>query len=119
MTSSEIKDMKFETIETLKEYLDALIQDVNTVSEFFREDNISEGLKYTANIAEALQIVCEAVGGVNDILKEKVDLSGINNLAQEMVESLENEDYVLLGDLLEYEIIPMLEEIKEKVYDTL
>ena len=119
MTNNEIKDMKLETIETLKEYLEALIQDVDAVSELFREDNISEGLKYTASIAQALQMVCEAVDKVNDILKEKVDLSAINNLAEEMVESLENEDYVLLGDLLEYEIISILEEIKEKVHDTI
>ncbi|SHE57126.1 hypothetical protein [Clostridium fallax] len=119
MENKELKQMKIDTVITLDEYLNALIEDASNVAELFREDEISQGLFFISNISEAIEVVCQAVIEIQSILTEEFDLDNLNNFMNEMIQALENEDYILLGDLLEYEIIPILENLKINIEKTI
>lgn len=119
MENKELKQMKIDTVITLDEYLNALIEDASNVAELFREDEISQGLFFISNISEAIEMVCQAVIEIQSILTEEFDLDNLNNFMNEMIQALENEDYILLGDLLEYEIIPILENLKINIEKTI
>ncbi len=44
-------------------------------------------------------------------------LDGLSSLFSEMIEIQENEDWILLADLLEYEYLPLVEKTKSLVAD--
>jgi len=60
------------------------------------------------------------VGHTKPILAEynfNCELENINIIFKEMMEALQNQDYVLLGDLMEYEIVPFLNNLESAIYN--
>lgn len=101
-------DLKNEVIESIKAYLSRLIPGVENTVNLLRitgEDGVLEDL---SDIFEGLEWLIEAVALTTDAVEEPLDISGVTAILPEMLDSLENTDYVVLADLLEYEIMPIL-----------
>ena len=108
-------DEKFEALQTADEYLDKLKNGINKAINLIEEGNESRGCNYIADIAEGIDWVVKVVILTSDIQKEKIDYNSINEKLSEVVEALENEDYILLGDLFKYEILPLLDTIHKQI----
>ena len=94
-----------EGIENINLYIDAI------VNKFFEGDEkiACEGMAF---VSEELQWVFKGL----DIISDMVNIYDINNISQQIVgiiEAMENEDYILVGDLLNYEVKPLLEQLIE------
>lgn len=94
-----------EGIENINLYIDAI------VNKFYEGDEkiACEGMAF---VSEELQWVFKGL----DIISDMVNIYDINNISQQIVgiiEAMENEDYILVGDLLNYEVKPLLEQLIE------
>ncbi|SHH20654.1 hypothetical protein SAMN02744040_01216 [Tepidibacter thalassicus DSM 15285] len=114
-----MNNQKLEILKTIDEYLEKLIYDIKDTIEFFQNGNEGKGNEMVVEVIQALNDIIEGINITSDIQKEKIEISKINEYLMEMVYALENRDYVLIADLLEYEIIPVLENWKDKVLVTI
>ena len=119
MENIELDMMKKETLKIFYDYLSALTLDVKEVSDLFRKDELHEGLSCISELTKGFEIVIEGATGIDDVLKNGFNANELVEFIKETVEALENEDYVLLGDLLEYEIHPILSNLKENVENSI
>lgn len=92
-----------------------LIQCVKEAYEYIRNEKIAEGYQLVATMTEGFEWLIKVITLNEEALIEKIDVSKLNETIGEMIESIENRDNGLLGDLLEYEMIELLEEWQEKI----
>ncbi|WP_186580807.1 hypothetical protein [Aquibacillus kalidii] len=100
-----------ETLISLQEYLPRLINGCSQVVDNLKEGDEGSGLRKMPSIVEGMQWVFEAVSGIqNNGFLHNIYLHSLKEHFKEVVKALEIGDYVLLADVLNYEILPVLEE---------
>ncbi|MDK2800256.1 MAG: hypothetical protein PWQ70_1875 [Clostridiales bacterium] len=100
---------KKEVLNTAYTYMEKLISGINAAVELFRAGNEYDALEYMKYIIEGLQWEIEVLALTRSEIVQDLNPDEINGFLTEMVNALENTDYVLLADLMEYEIMPILE----------
>ena len=106
---------KYEILKTMEEYIVNLKQGLQEVSNLFQSGENYQGAQSIFNVIDGIQWLTDALTLTLDILKEKIDISELNGKLSEIVEAFENEDYVLVGDLFQYEVLPILEEWEQNI----
>lgn len=101
---------QIEVLQTAKKYLKKLLNGVALASEFFQSGHARRGFELVAQIAEGLQWLTEALRLTQDVQQNKIETSAMDEKLREIIEAIVNEDSVLLSDLLEYELQPILKE---------
>ncbi|WP_069650363.1 hypothetical protein [Caloranaerobacter ferrireducens] len=107
------QNIVYEALETLYDYSFRLIDGINAAVEDFREQREDKGLEILPQIIEGLQWAIEVVFRTKYVLQEyeiEIEEEEIKDLLNELLDAVENQDYVLISDLLEYEIIELLKE---------
>ena len=103
-------------------YLDLLIKGAEKISELFRIADETEANEHYVEYLENLRLFLQMIAQCTDVLH--LDLSAIpfrehtvkeevqklSGVMDQMLKVQENEDWVMLADLLEYELIPLLKE---------
>ncbi|MGE5604579.1 MAG: hypothetical protein ACM3YE_02690 [Bacteroidota bacterium] len=102
-----------ETIETYNEYLEKMILAVKHFCEDLQETDFKElGMTMPA-IAEGLEWIYDAAGCFKDLGKiNNTYYSSYEMIVKNLSEALENKDYMLLHDLMEFELLPVLGEMR-------
>lgn len=108
-------DEKNDLRATAETYAGSLLSAINTTVEFIRSGDLQKGLQLIGDICEGLQWEINAVALLKDELIEKIDPGSINENLLGIVTAMENSDYVLVCDILEYEVIAVLEDWKRKL----
>lgn len=112
---SEI-ELKKEVIDSAVEYINRVVVGIEGIIEDFQSGREDKATNSMVQLVEGIQWLLQAIEGTKDVQGENsIDNSGINHIFSQLVEALGNTDYVLLGDLLEYEITPVMKEWKEKL----
>ena len=128
-----VKDIKTLEIDTMSaeemarhffhnggKHLDLLIKGAEKISELFRIadeteanehyseylENLRLFIKMVAESKEALRLNFSAIPFQNATVEDEVQK--LSNVMDQMLKVQENEDWVMLADLLEYELIPLL-----------
>lgn len=106
-----------ETLIEANSYIKKVSLGINDIADNFmagREDialggcvNLIDGLKWLIDVVELTQSVRERIG------VEFPSLDNIKGILQELTNAFENSDYVLVGDLLNYELNPIIEDWKD------
>jgi hypothetical protein len=106
-----VEEIVVETLESLKGYLPKMILGCQNTAENLQRGNEAAALQLVPDIVEGLEWLLQAISGVkaNGQLQE-LEFSTLTQHFQELVSALEVGDYVLLADLLDYEIGPVLED---------
>jgi hypothetical protein len=105
------------------EQVDMIIQGAQKISELFRIADETEANEQYADFLESLRLFLQMVAEVKAILN--LDLASafkgrtvedrvekLSEMMDQMLHVQEEEDWIMLADLLEYELIPLLEEWK-------
>ncbi|NLY40311.1 MAG: hypothetical protein GX055_01635 [Desulfovibrionales bacterium] len=88
------------------------------VADYFRRADDAEALEMYGDLLDVSRDFLSMVGvlrnefAVDSVDDFEVSLEGLSNLFSEMIEIQENEDWILLADLLEYEYLPLVEKTK-------
>lgn len=109
MTAEEFK----QTIDTFNQYLDRMHTAVEHICEDLQESDYQEINMTMPALVEGLAWIYEAVTEFVGLGKvEAEQFHSLEGLIGNLGEAMENQDYLLLHDLLEFELIPLLERIK-------
>ncbi len=121
ISSSDIQELVNDSLQELQEVLPELPQACHSLAEVFQGDSPTDGydaFEKLAHIWEDVKSRELQVASVLSVTEEELVLDGkpfseihgeLNSFLKEAVEALKNEDCVLLGDLLEYELAPRAE----------
>ena len=108
-----MKDKIQEMRESVINYIPKLKDGIMEASEFFQKYEENKGTALLVQITEGIKWIIDAVVAIKELKEEKV--VEVNNKLNEIVDALENEDYILVGDLLQYELLPEIEEIENNL----
>lgn len=112
-------DEKIEALKTADKYMDNLKNGINSIVEKFQDGHESDALHLLPLAIDGLQWMTQVMTLTKDVQIGSVDLSKFNEKLNEIVEAIENEDYILVGDLFEYEILPILEDTHVVIKDSI
>ncbi|KAF5044928.1 hypothetical protein DSECCO2_486530 [anaerobic digester metagenome] len=88
------------------------------VADLFRQADDAQALELYSDLLEVNRDFMNMVGVLrnefvaNSAMDFDVSLGDLSSLFSEMIEIQENEDWILLADLLEYEYLPLVEKTK-------
>ena len=105
---------KLEVLNTAKDYMINLNNAIIKSSKYLQIGDYFNGTNLIVNITDGLEWIIQLITLRKDIYKEDMEINKLIENIKEVVEAFENEDYVLIGDLLQYEISPIIEEYYNK-----
>ncbi|HHV28934.1 hypothetical protein [Acetivibrio mesophilus] len=101
--------LKREIVGTAAEYILKASEGVEQIIEFFQSGREDIATRMMIDLVEGIEWLTQAIDGTKDIHGDHpMDISQANSVLREISEAYENMDYVLLSDLLEYELLPMV-----------
>lgn len=106
---------KINSLKTAYEYIDSLKGGINLAVENFQNNNRKEAIDVVIQLAEGLEWLISVLTLTKDVQKEQIDINNILENINNINEAFENEDYILISDILEYEVLPVLEEYKKSI----
>jgi hypothetical protein len=111
-----------DTLKCSKDYIIKLIEAHEQLAVFFQGNEEGKGLETFKLYVEGIDWLQQALRGVQNInngILPSVNVEDINPKLVELEEALLQRDYILLADLLEYEITPIFEGWLIKVREAL
>lgn len=108
-----MKKELLELLESLENYVPKLINASSDMAENIQSGKEGEAFIILQDYIDGMMWFTEAVGAiksVNNLYLEKINLQEWNLKLADMQQALENQDYVLLADILEYEIKKILQD---------
>ncbi|ACQ54122.1 hypothetical protein WBZ18_17930 [Clostridium botulinum] len=110
---------KIEALRTASEYILNLKNGIKTASENFQNGNEQEGNDLVPLIADGINWITQVLELTKDVHKKEVNFDELNNKLEEIVEAIEFQDFILVGDLFQYEILPEVENMEEIINKSL
>jgi hypothetical protein len=112
----------YETLVAVDDYILRLTRGIESTVQLFRQQKEDEGLGLLIQIIDGLSWTIEAVFSLRITLLEQgfnANVEQLNDLLNELLKAMENEDYVLISDILQYEIQETLHSWKNITEKTL
>ena len=115
-----LADLLANNLGNAKEYLEKLIPGFQKAADLFRMGNEQEAHKFYLQILDGIDWFSQVV--LNIVKSRRNEVEGqsfedrqerLTGLMAQMLEANQNQDWVLLADLLEYEMIPFYEDWQE------
>jgi hypothetical protein len=110
---------KIQALLTAHEYIEKVYIGVQQATESFRIGDDAEGNNTLTQIIDGFKWIIEVLTLTRDVQANPIDIDCIGNILSEIIEALENGDSVLIADMLQYEVIPILEKWYDEIASTL
>ncbi len=119
---SSLGSLVIKNIANAEDYLKKLIPGIQQASELFHSGNEQEANKFFLNIVDGIEWFSQVIDAVLNVIGENSASLRFNkksildrkqlllDLITQMLTANKNKDWVLLADLLEYEILPYYKE---------
>lgn len=107
----EYLNLQKETLISVNGYIHEVLIGIDAVVELFQRGREDQANNIYNDLIEGLQWLMDALALTQDVQTVyhiKIDIYDINTIFQQINEAFCNRDYVLIGDLLEYEVAPIL-----------
>lgn len=114
-----MQEEKNEALKTAYDYINKLILGIENVSNLIQVGKEVEGIKELIPVLDGIEYISKIIDLTKEVHVEEINLEELNNQLKEIIDAFENEDYVLLGDLLNYELIPTINNIQEKINNSI
>lgn len=108
-------EKQMEVLITANTYIDKLKVGINNVVNDINSGNENSAMNAMNSIFDGIEWLTNVISLTRDLHKGKVSIGNTNEVLLEMIESLENEDYVLISDLFQYEFLPVIEGIQSDI----
>ncbi|WDV46153.1 hypothetical protein PV797_00305 [Clostridiaceae bacterium M8S5] len=106
----EDKILKEETLSDAKDYILKMIAGIHKYSEHLQNGSEVEYINMIPLIVEGLDWIINAMNLTSEVNDKSIKVSELTDKLPMILDAMENEDYILFGDILSYEIVPTLEE---------
>lgn len=108
-------EKEVETLNTSIEYINNIKKLAKEISDKINSGEENNGIKLIYFLVDEFQLLIQLIEITKKNHDGKITIGNTNSILSEIIEAMENEDYVLVGDLFEYEFIPVLEEIQNEI----
>lgn len=113
MDQNQLLELK----ESYYEYIAKVPQGLQLIVDFLNNNELENALNGIADLAEGLEFLLKIEQAfVSEGLKINSRIHEAMTIFNEMSDSLENEDYILLKDLVEYELMPIFSSASEWIF---
>ena len=102
---------EMDVLQSADDYLYNLKNGILKLVELMQEEKEQEAILLIPDISDGLDWIVKAVNLTKDVQKEHVEIDNINEHLETVIEALNNEDYILTGDIFNYEILPILDKV--------
>lgn len=106
-----------EIVETVIGYIERMKKHLPDIIKAYRKDDIQEAADQMIDLSDGLIWLEEALRHIPAV--EEMSHAELKRIYREFIEAFEYKDYLLLADLLEYELIPMVEKLQTSLYKVL
>ncbi len=118
MLQEDRNKLMLETTETAFTYIKKVIKAIEDCVEYYQTGQEKKAFDLTIQIIDAIKWITDAMNLTKEIHKENIDIGSINEHLIAIVDGFENKDYILVCDLLDYEIKPIIKEWMTKLMKT-
>lgn len=87
--------------------INEVINEINEVVNCLQGGNEQKGYKLISKLSTKIEEI------ISFNIAENIDVNNLNNILNEIVNALFDGDLVLVGDMFLYEVLPIMEELKE------
>ncbi|KGK86059.1 hypothetical protein [Clostridium sp. HMP27] len=105
---------KTEVLNTAKDYMVNLNNAIIKSAEYLQSGDCFNGTNLIIDITDGLEWIVQLITIRSDIYGDEIKTTSLIHNIKEIVGAFENEDYIFIGDLLQYEISPIIEEYYDK-----
>lgn len=109
---------KIEVLQTANDYMNNLKDGIVNLANMIQEGKEQEAITIIPQVVDGIEWIVQVITLTKEVQKNEIGVEALNDQLQEIIEALENEDYILVGDLFNYEILPILEDIHEGIKET-
>lgn len=106
---------KIELLKSVDNYLFNLINGIEKFIMSLKSGNEIDGISNLPYILDGIEYVSKAITLTNDVQKNEIQLDDLNIQLKEIIEAFENEDYILVGDLFNYELLPIIRNFHKNI----
>lgn len=99
---------QFETLQTANEYIVKLETGIVESVRLLKSGEEGQAIKMIHNIIDGIEWISDVMRLTIGVHNQQINLDEVNGQLLEIVEGFNNEDYILVGDLFEYEILPII-----------
>ena len=127
---------KIEVLQTANDYMNNLENGIVNLANMIQEGKEQEAITIIPQVVDGIEWVIQVITLTKEVQKNEIGVEALNDQLQEIIEALENEDYILVAavefdqelmqptyrlidDLFNYEILPILEDIHEGIKETI
>ena len=117
---ANLQDVLANNLVNVKEYLEKLIPGFQKAADLFRMESEQEANKYYLQILDGVDWFSQVIVTIMQSWGEKLEGQSLEERQKkqtefmtQMLEANQNQDWVLMADILEYEMIPLYEDWKE------
>lgn len=108
-------DIKIDTLVTAHSYIETLYDAIKKIVENIRIKAVVDNSIELTKVIDGLEWIFEVVTLTQDVQFQKIDISEIKPVLNEIIDALQNTDFIVIADLLEYEVLEKLEVWHEKI----
>lgn len=112
-------EQQLEALSEASQYIERLGKGIYLASTHIKEDRIPESYKLIAQISEGLEWLQDILKLTQDIQYNEIDIHQVDDIISQLVEGMENEDWLLVSEVLEFELIEVILGWKEKADSSL
>ena len=117
--SNEGIEIMEESIFEMKKYLPKIIEASHAIVQKFQTSKEQQAIELFIYFSEGLEWLLQVADLTKQFQKSiNINLSSqkIHEILPEMIEGWNNKDYILISDLIEYEIIPIFEQWNNELF---
>ncbi|SQB35752.1 hypothetical protein [Clostridium cochlearium] len=108
-------NQKLEALETATNYINNLKQAIDKIYNYISEGKENNAIALIPAFTEGVEWLSQVLVLTKDVHKKDLNIDGLNDILKEVVEAIENQDYILVGDLFKYEIYEALDEVQKNI----
>ncbi len=103
-------------MENIKQQIEQNIAEIDAVVELFYQQKTQEAYGQLDQILGKLMETIEGIMASQlEQAEEQIDISALTEALKEALSAVEEKDAILMADVLKYEVIEKLEEIKDRL----
>ncbi|MEG1256003.1 hypothetical protein [Clostridium sp.] len=107
-----MNNQEIEVLNTAKEYIERLIAGINEAVQYIQCGNEKLGIEMIPLIGEGIEYITDILLLLPLEVNSNDIVVNLNSQLEEVVQGLENEDYVLVADILAYEVVTIIKDIQ-------
>ena len=112
-----LKLQAIDAFESAIDYMDRVYKELPSMIEEYKSKNIVEASDKMMDLSDGLNWIYDVIRLTSDF--NTLNSSDMMEFYAEMTDALENKEYDLLADMLQYELMPIIKNWRESLIDSL